>query len=234
MLLVHETHTVAGRSEQAFEAAWRDEFLPALGGDATARLISYLHQAHGTGPAYTVVTLTAVRDASAWDVLSARLRDGDLAGWAASIDALRHEHRAKVLAPLPFSPSRGLDLEEIPVEPQDHAQALFMEDTAWPHRGKYEAYLEKAGTLYLETLRKSEGRSLLSLEAAYSPAWGTGPRREIVLWQRVVKPEALPGLFGHDVPEQFSGPGTWMHDALEVRDRWESRLLRSAAWTPVA
>jgi hypothetical protein len=28
------------------------------------------------------------------------------------------------------------------------------------------------------------------------------------------------------------GPGTWMHDALEVRDDWESRLLRSTTWSP--
>jgi hypothetical protein len=29
------------------------------------------------------------------------------------------------------------------------------------------------------------------------------------------------------------GPGTWMHDALDVRDDWESRLLRSAPWSPL-
>jgi hypothetical protein len=29
------------------------------------------------------------------------------------------------------------------------------------------------------------------------------------------------------------GPGTWMHDALEVRDDWQSRLLRSASWSPL-
>jgi hypothetical protein len=24
----------------------------------------------------------------------------------------------------------------------------------------------------------------------------------------------------------------WMHDALDLRDRWESRLLRAARWSP--
>lgn len=234
VLVVHETHTVAGVEEEAFEAAWRDGFLPALGVDDSARLLHFLHQAHGSGPAYTVVTLTAVRDAAAWEALAGRLRDGDLAAWVADVDGLRHDHQAKVLAPLPFSPLQDLDLASIPAEPQDHAQVLFMEDTAWPYRGKYEAYLEKAGTLYLETLAANAGRSLLGLEAAFSPVWGTDRRREIVLWQRVVKPEALPGLFSHDVPAEYRGPGTWMHDALEVRDRWESRLLRSAPWSPVA
>jgi hypothetical protein len=27
-------------------------------------------------------------------------------------------------------------------------------------------------------------------------------------------------------------PGTWMHDALQLRDRWESKLLRTTTWSP--
>jgi hypothetical protein len=27
-------------------------------------------------------------------------------------------------------------------------------------------------------------------------------------------------------------PGTFMHDALELRDQWESRLLRTSRWSP--
>ena len=36
-------------------------------------------------------------------------------------------------------------------------------------------------------------------------------------------------MLANDLPPEASAPGTWLHDALEVRDRWESRLLRSAA-----
>src|SRR5690242_16602422 len=36
-----------------------------------------------------------------------------------------------------------------------------------------------------------------------------------------------------ELPAHVKGPGTWMHDALEVRDDWESRLLRSASWSPL-
>jgi len=46
-------------------------------------------------------------------------------------------------------------------------------------------------------------------------------------------PERLTGLFTRDLPPEVQAPGTWMHDALEVRDDWESRLLRSAAWSPL-
>jgi hypothetical protein len=28
-------------------------------------------------------------------------------------------------------------------------------------------------------------------------------------------------------------PGTFMHDALDVRDQWESRLLRTSSWSPL-
>lgn len=236
MLLVHETHVVAGEAENEFEALWRDRYVPEVAKSDGARLLWYLHHAHGTGPSYAVVTITAVRDASVWDELGARLRDGDLAQWAAEVDTLRHDHAAKVLTPLAWSPLQDLDLGEVPTETGAHDQALFMEDTAWPYRGRYEAYLEAAGTQYVETLRRAEeaGRSLLRLEAAFSPVWGTGRRREIVLWQRVVRPELLVGLLAHDVPEEHRAPGTWMHDALEVRDRWESRLLRCAPWSPLA
>jgi hypothetical protein len=36
-----------------------------------------------------------------------------------------------------------------------------------------------------------------------------------------------------EVPAERRGPGTWMNDALAYRDQWESRLLRTAAWSPL-
>jgi hypothetical protein len=62
--------------------------------------------------------------------------------------------------------------------------------------------------------------------------FGTGRRREIVLWQRVADQQALLRLFTTAVPAQLKAPASWMHDALEVRDQWTSRLLRTANWSP--
>ena len=62
MLLLHEIHTVAGRHEDAFEAAFRDGWMPTLARDDDARLAYYLKLAHGTGRAYHVVTISALRD----------------------------------------------------------------------------------------------------------------------------------------------------------------------------
>ena len=36
-----------------------------------------------------------------------------------------------------------------------------------------------------------------------------------------------------EVPAEYRAPGTWMHDALRVRDDWESRLLRTSGWSPL-
>ena len=234
MLFVHEVHNVAGRHEEEFDAAYRDGWLPAAA-KSGCRLLWVLRQAHGTGLAYQVVTVTAVPDGSAWAELSARVTTGDLREWAAEVDRLRHSVTAKVLEPVTWSPLQEVDLEAVPSTPGDHEQDLFMEDTAWPYEGGLDAYLERAGTLYVDTLERAEasGRSLLRLEAAFRPVWGTGRHREVVLWQRVVRPEFLLPLLTREVPAEHRQPGTWMHDALEVRDQWESRLLRNAAWSPL-
>ena len=73
---------------------------------------------------------------------------------------------------------------------------------------------------------------MIELEAAFQPVFGTHQTTEVILWQRVVNTKAVMWMLGHDLPPEASAPGTWLHDALEVRDRWESRLLRSAAWSP--
>ena len=151
MLFVHEVHRVAGRDADDFEAAWRDGLMPTLGGSSDARLLWFLHQAHGTGPAYTIVTVTAVASAAAWEALGARMRTGDLASWAAGMDRLRHRSDAKVLELAPFS-GFSVDLASVPVDGREHENTLFMEDTAWPDRGRMADYLEKAGTLYVDTL----------------------------------------------------------------------------------
>jgi hypothetical protein len=50
------------------------------------------------------------------------------------------------------------------------------------------------------------------------------------------KVHSMPGLvhlLTHDIPAEMSRPGTWMHDALEYRDQWRSKLLRTASWSPL-
>jgi hypothetical protein len=67
VLFMHEVHQVRGRAEDDFEAAFRDGWMPVLAADDDARLLWHADHAQGSGPAYTVVTITAIRDGAAWN-----------------------------------------------------------------------------------------------------------------------------------------------------------------------
>jgi len=228
-LFVHETHHVRGRAEEEFEAAFRDQWMPALASDDDARLLWYCHHAHGSGLAYHVVTVTAVRDGAAWERLARRVQDGDLAKWAATIDEMRHSLDAKMLVPVSWSPLQEVDLAAVPTEPQSHDLSLYMEDTGWPHDNNLDAYMDKAGREYAPLLPNS---GFLRMEASFRPAFGTHRRAEMILMQKVLDYTRLAGLLTTEVRPEHRAKGTWMHDALDVRDKWESRLLRTTAWSP--
>jgi hypothetical protein len=235
VLLLHELHEVIGESEDAFEAAYRERFMPALAQTDDARLLYFLHHAVGTGPSYNVVTITAVRDAAAWGRLAERVERGDLHDWATLLDDLRHDVRAKSLVPLAWSPLQQVDLASVPTEGREHDLSLYMEDTVWPYEGGLEEYIEAAGAHYAPEMeqRKQEGGALLQIEASFRTSFGSHLRREIVLWQKITNPKGLLGLLTTEIPARFKQPGLWMHDALAVRDRWESKILRTSRWSPL-
>jgi len=231
MLFLHEVHQVRGRSEEAFERAYRDTWMPTLAEGDDARLLWFLHHAHGSGPAYHLVTITAVRDGAAWERLARRVGDGDLAGWARHLDELRHDVTAKVLVPVSWSPMADLDLDAVPTTPGEHELSIYMEDTGWPHASveDYTAFWE---TSYYEPMRARPG-GLLEIEAVFRVAYGTGRRKEAVLMQKVTDHNGLLRLLTTEVPPAYRAPGTFMHEALDYRDRWESKLLRTSAWSPL-
>jgi hypothetical protein len=174
-----------------------------------------------------------LRDGAAYERLATRVQRGDLRSWASDLDLLRHEVSGKLLLPVDWSPMADLDLTTVPTDGREHDAVLYMEDSAWPHEASLDRYLEKARTHYAPSLEERTERSLLTLLGVFQAALGAVRRREVVLWQRVDFPERLPALFTRELPAHVKGPGTWMHDALEVRDDWESRLLRSARWSPL-
>lgn len=234
MLYLHETHHVAGAHADEFEDAWRKRYVDALASTQDARLLWFMHHAHGTGPSYVAVTVTGLRDGAAWERLADRSERGDLSSWAREVDAMRHDVTSKLLAPVSWS-TMDTDLGTVPVDGSERAASLYMEDTVNPHAGKLDAYLEAARTLYArETLGKrlAEGASLLELRGCFRTVVGPHAGREVILWQRVVRPDLLEMLLTREVPAEYRGPGTWMREALAFRDRWESRLLRTVAWSP--
>lgn len=233
MLVLHETHRLVGTREDDLELAFRDRWLPELAATDDARLLWFLRRAFGTGRGYEAVTLTALRDGAAYERLARRVQDGDLRAWAADLDRARHEVTGKLLLPVAWSPLAGLDLDSVPVGGHEHAPTLYMEDAAWPHEAKLDDYLDAAREHYAPSLETESARSLLELRAVFQAALGAPRRREVVLWQRITHPERLSRLFTAELPSEVKAPGTWMHDALAVRDDWESRLLRTASWSPL-
>jgi hypothetical protein len=237
MLFVHEIHRVMGLHEDEFEDEYRTVWMPRLAETGDARLLYFMRLAHGTGRAYNMITLTGITDGAAWERLLARIRTGDLRSWATKVDGMRHDVTSKVLVPVEWSPLQSIDFANVPTGGDEHDATLFMEDTAWPHEGKMDDYLTAARDNYAPSLAEGRhgGRSLLELQAVLTPAWGTSARRrEVILWQRVMKPAGITGLVMSEIPAEHRAPGTWMHDALQVRDDWESRLLRTATWSPLS
>ena len=105
----------------------------------------------------------------------------------------------------------------------------------WPYEDKYVEYVEKSGSFYAKTLEHTDTpiKPFIKIEAAFQPSLGSHVRREVMLMQRILNPEQLLSLLTTEIPKEMRAPGTWMHDALQLRDQWESKLLRTSAWSPL-
>jgi hypothetical protein len=99
MLLLHEVHEVFGARELEFEAAIRDGWMPAVADRDDARLLYFLHHAHGTAPRTRGDPPRCATVRRGW---SQRVLVGDLNAWSRDVDRLRHEVTAKILV-LPWS-----------------------------------------------------------------------------------------------------------------------------------
>src|ERR1700759_5223646 len=159
MLLLHELHTVVGPKEDEFEAAYREGWLPALAETDDARLCWFLFLAHGTGRAYQITTITALRDGAAYERLAQRVQTRDLRKWAADLGQARPEVKGKLLHFAGRWPLQEIDLATVPTDGREHDQTLYMEDSAWPYEGKLDEYLERAHNHYAPSLEHRTERS---------------------------------------------------------------------------
>jgi hypothetical protein len=233
MLLLYELHRVRGVAEFEFEAAFRDGWMPRMAGDDDARLLWYFHLAHGSNVSYRFVTITALRDFGAWERLALRIQSGDLREWMAALDTSRYQLDAKLLAPLPWSPMQEVDFAGVPAEPKEpHGLELYLEDTVRSEEGRIEETIEAAGRLYAEEAGAARPGRMSHLVGAFQPFWGAGRRRELVLLHRVDDKDALAGYYMTGRNGGSAWPAVNAGDRLG--DAWETRVLRTANWSPLA
>lgn len=233
-LYLHETHRVIGQFQDEFEAAFAGNggWMQRLAVNDDARLLWYFTHAHGSGPSYHVVTITGIADGAAWERLARRVDSGDLRSWAADVDRLRYDVEGKLLLAVHWSPLQHIDLADVPTDPPDHDSTLYMEDTGFPN-SSLDAYIDFWGRDYFQLLSGQPAASrLLDIEACFQIAHGTHTRRQAILLQRICSHERLLGLLSTDTPPERKAPGTYMAQALEYRDQWQSRLLCTARWSP--
>jgi hypothetical protein len=234
MLFMHETHKVIGKNADRFERLWREEVMGALASGSDARLLWYLNHAMGSGPAYQVVTITGISGGEAWEALTHRMLSGDLSDLAAELDACRYETQGKLLVPVSWSALQGVALADVPTEGREHELSIYMQDTGWPD-SPLDDYIRMWDVEYWQHMRQTPPeRRLLDVQACFQLSFGTGKRPEAILMQKVVNTSILGGLImsaeKHD-PDTW--PGSYMHRSLEVRDQWESKLLRTSRWSPL-
>ena len=198
-----------------------------------ARLLWYTNHALGTGVSYNVVTITAVEDGRAWEDLIQRVQKGDLKSWMLEVDNLRHDVVGKVLVPVHWSPLQEVDLGSVPVDGRLHEPSLFMEDTGWPY-APLDVYIQGWHDIYDTPLEKtSPGQQMLDIQACFQPRTGpiSGGRRCYGRRYSNRRPSAK--LLSREARPEQRGPGTYMHEALALRDQWESKLLRTSGWSPL-
>jgi hypothetical protein len=234
MLFMHETHRVIGRHASAFEDLYRHQWMTELARSDDARLVWYLNHAMGSGPAYQVVTITAVADGAAWEDLAQRMLAGDLSELTANLDAYRYEVDGKLITPVYWSALQELDLATVPTDGSEHDLSVYMQDTGWPD-APLDDYIELWDHDYWQFMRQiPPDKKLLDIQACFQVAHGSGIRPEAILMQKIMNFSTLGHLLTSvEEYDPTTWPGSYMAKGLELRDQWESKLLRTSRWSPL-
>lgn len=231
---MHETHLVIGRQASAFEETMRDGWMSALAESPDARLLWYLNHAMGSGPAYQVVTITAIEDGAAWEALAQRMLVGDLKDLTARLEVCRYGVEGKLITPVYWSAMQDIELGEIPVDGREHDLSLYMQDTGWPD-APLDDYIELWDHDYWQYMRQTPpDKKLLDIQACFQVAHGAGTRPEAILMQKIMNYSTLGHLLmSVEQYDPSTWPGSYMAKGLELRDQWESKLLRTSSWSPL-
>ena len=87
--------------------------------------------------------------------------------------------------------------------------------------------VDALGAVFLPQTRQTR---MISVVGCWTVAPGTGRHHEVVLLQRIEDWPRFAELLARG--EHGAQRGGWMVEGLRYRDRWESKLLRCARWSP--
>ena len=230
MLFLHQIHQLPVGGSPLFEAQVRDRWLPAVAEVAGARLAWYGMSSAAARWSDEAITITALEDPSALDRFATELRDGDLRSLAEEVAVTRVSVETRLMSPIDYDPW-PFAFDQIPTEPQDGPQVAYMHDFVPPVRGQMRGYVDMMRERYLALSEKE--LSGVVLLASWQTVSGGGPLPEMFNLSVIRDVDALVQLVAHEIPRELKEMGSWMWEALAVRDRWTTRLLRSATWSPV-
>lgn len=237
MLFFHEIHELIAGQEAELEAAYRDEWMPLLAEGDDARLLWYWTHARVSSRANNVITVTAVHDASAWGRLVEEMEGGRLAAWTRRVDALRRDVSGCILLPSRWSKLQEIDFATVSADPaQRHEVSVYVEDTVWPP--SLDDYVAYCGEHWFRPTTDGTAvvRAQIEMPAFLHTAEGTGRRPEVYLVQRLTEPARVfvNRLLATDYPPEMRRPEHYFVRGLAVRDQWESKIVRTAAWSPLS
>lgn len=229
MIFIHEVHALEATKVREYESLLRDEWAPALAREPGTRLVWVARTLPGAASWPEFVTLIAVADGATLEGLGGRIRQGDLCETATLLAAVRLGLTQRLLANLEFSTySPDLGAEGAPSE--ERSGELYIHDFVEPRIGMQRAYEKAMTQVYLRAL-EAEYLDFV-MWAGFQTICGGGSVPENVMVTGVRSPEAATTLLAKGNPREEIKPGTWLYDALKLRDTWTSRLVRSLSWSP--
>lgn len=232
MFFVHEIHALDPAGTEAFDTALREQWVPAVADDDSTRLTWAVRSTPTSISFPEVITLTAVTDGKAMERFAKRMRKGDLRDIATELEPHRRNYTLRLLAPLEEFNSYEVQLDDLPLVRTDAPTELYIHDFVVPRLGMQRVYEIQMRDYFIK---------MLEIEALPMQTWGGfetvaggGRTPESLMLTHVNNSRALAELVVHGNPRVAPEPGTWMSDALKLRDTWVSRLVRSLPWSPTS
>ena len=230
MLILHQLHRLRPGADEAFETLVRDRWLPAVAAVEGCRLAWFAVPTPAARWSDEVASITRFDDAAAFERFGAAVRAGELATLAAEIRTHRTGVETRLMRPLDYDPwsSKGT---EVPAAATEGAPVAYMHDFVPPVVGQMNGYVDMMREKYMALT--DQDLSGVVLRASWQTVAGGGPLPEMFNLSEIRDVDALLNLLTFDIPREYKSMGTWMWEALAVRDQWTTRLLRSSTWSPV-